>query len=404
MKFSNALRFNLLDAAALPSLEDAEAALSAMAFTPCGPNQEQSCGFVSPREENGPFIESIGGHWLAKLKIETRSVPASAVKRAVEERSKKVEAETGRKPGKREKRELKEDIVRELMPRAFPKVATIGIWIDPVGKKLVLDTASTSKQDIAITAIVTAITGIALMDAGTVLAPAGAMSAWLATNEAPHGFTIDRDCVLSAHDESKAAIKYTNHALDIDEVRQHIAAGMRPTRLAMTYDGRVSFVLTEHGTVTGINFLDFAFEGGDQATDAFDADVAITTGELTFLLDALIEALGGIAQATITDAGEDSPAGVVLGALDRMETSARENGITATVEMGGVVLATLGDGPDPMYQQAVDLVRAENKPSISLVQRHLKTGYNRAAALIEAMEKAGVVSAVNASGQRTVIA
>lgn len=63
----------------------------------------------------------------------------------------------------------------------------------------------------------------------------------------------------------------------------------------------------------------------------------------------------------------------------------------------------LGDDPDAMYDQAVEVVLKNKKASISLVQRHLKIGYNRAARLIEAMESAGVVSPMGASGERKIL-
>ena len=70
--------------------------------------------------------------------------------------------------------------------------------------------------------------------------------------------------------------------------------------------------------------------------------------------------------------------------------------------------AALGEGgasaeKDPMYDQAVEIVLKNRKASISLVQRHLKIGYNRAARLVEDMEKAGLVSAMSSSGQREIL-
>ncbi|MES2482081.1 MAG: DNA translocase FtsK, partial [Pseudomonadota bacterium] len=62
-----------------------------------------------------------------------------------------------------------------------------------------------------------------------------------------------------------------------------------------------------------------------------------------------------------------------------------------------------GGEKDPMYDQAVEVVLKNRKASISLVQRHLKIGYNRAARLVEDMEKAGLVSSMNGAGQRDIL-
>jgi len=76
-----------------------------------------------------------------------------------------------------------------------------------------------------------------------------------------------------------------------------------------------------------------------------------------------------------------------------------------TVDDDGDLLGEGGNGgeKDPMYDQAVEVVLKNRKASISLVQRHLKIGYNRAARLVEDMEKAGLVSAMSGSGQREIL-
>ena len=73
-------------------------------------------------------------------------------------------------------------------------------------------------------------------------------------------------------------------------------------------------------------------------------------------------------------------------------------------EMAAGASGDAGDAEaDPMYDQAVEVVLKTRRPSISLVQRHLRIGYNRAARLIEAMEKAGLVTPMNAAGGREVV-
>lgn len=91
-------------------------------------------------------------------------------------------------------------------------------------------------------------------------------------------------------------------------------------------------------------------------------------------------------------------------AAENLNNMARRSGSKIEIsDSTGAVLATFGE-KDPMYDHAVEVVKAQKKASISLVQRHLKIGYNRAARLVEDMEKAGVVSAMNASGSRKVMA
>ncbi len=163
---------------------------------------------------------------------------------------------------------------------------------------MVLDAGSQAKADEVLTCLVKAIAGFAVTLIHTQESPAASMAHWLASKEAPPGFSVDRECELKAADESKAIVRYTRHPLDTDEVSQHIADGKVPTRLALTWNDRISFVLTEALTLKKMAFLDVVLEdapmtAGDRADDHFDADVSIATGELSRMLPALIEAFGG---------------------------------------------------------------------------------------------------------------
>ena len=71
-------------------------------------------------------------------------------------------------------------------------------------------------------------------------------------------------------------------------------------------------------------------------------------------------------------------------------------------DLGGDLSETGGD-KDPMFDQAVEVVLKNRKASISLVQRHLKIGYNRSARMLEEMEKSGLISAMSGSGQREIL-
>jgi recombination associated protein RdgC len=302
--FKTASFFRIANDFVLPPLDALEEALQAARFVPCGPTQPDSHGWVAPRGNKSTMLaESVGGQVILKLCTERRPLPASAVKQAVEERIEKYKQETGNeRVSARIKKEMKEEVVQDLLPRAFTKRSTTLVWLDPVNKLLVVDSGSLTGADKVVTALLEALsevpgsTPIIVRPVQTNESAVACMSHWLATREAPVSFTVDRDCELKTPDEQKSAVRYSRHTLEIDEVAQHIAAGKLPTQLAMTWDDRVSFVLTETAQVRKLKLLDVVMDGvqkGGKDDDGFDTDAAILTGELSALIPDLLEALGG---------------------------------------------------------------------------------------------------------------
>ena len=281
---------------AVGKLEDA---LQDARFVECGAQQEKSVGWIEPRgQEHGALVEVVGGQWMLKLMIEVKVIPASVVNRKVQDQLDHIEASTGRKPGKKERRDISDDARLALLPVAFTKQSSVQVWVDPKAGALVTDAGSQAKADEVMTWLIKAVDGLVVQLISTQTSPAAAMALWLSTKEGPPDFSVDRECELKAADESRAIVRYTRHALDTDEVCQHIALGKMPTRLALTWTNRVSFVLTENLQLKKVAFLESVFEGassapGDAEDDGFDADVAIATGELRKLIPDLLEALGG---------------------------------------------------------------------------------------------------------------
>lgn len=294
--FKNAIIYRIGTLAA--TLDQAEAALQRARFIECGPTQEKSVGFVPPRgEAHGALVESIGGQWICRLMVETKSVPGDALRRATQAHADQVEQETGRKPGKKERRELQGDALLELLPHAFARSAATWIWIDRLASTLLIDTGSQARADEVASLLVELLSGLTVALLGTQTSPQAAMAHWLVEQEPPQGFSVDRECELKAADESRAVVRYGHHPLDIAEISAHIEAGKLPTRLALTWDDRVSFVLTDGLQVRKIAFLDSVFDGRKEDDAGFDADVAIATGELAKLIPDLVGALGGHARA-----------------------------------------------------------------------------------------------------------
>ena len=307
--FKSASFFRIADDFALPALDALEGSLQAARFVPCGATQPESSGWIAPRGNKSLVLaESVGGQLILKLCTERRAVPASAVKAAVDERVEKYKLETGNeRVGAKIKKEFKEEVLLDLLPRAFSKRAGTLVWLDPVNKFVVVDSGSLTGADKVMTFLVEAFSavpgsspGLAVTPVHTQQSAAASMSHWLATREAPLNFTVDRDCELKTPDDQKSSVRYSRHTLEIDEVAQHIAAGKVPTQLAMTWNDRVSFVLNESAQMRKLKLLDVVMDGvqkGGKEDDGFDTDAAILTGELAALIPDLLDALGGEASA-----------------------------------------------------------------------------------------------------------
>ena len=286
---------NIFRATGLPDIHALEDALCTNEFAPCSPSQDKSCGWIEPRgEDNGALVESIGGQWLLKFAIETKSVPGAIVREKADAEAKAIEQTTGRKPGKKETKQLREDALLALLPQAFPKRSAVLVWIDPAKGLIYTDSASAPKTDDVITALVQAMPNLQMRYVQPVLSPQTAMTGWL-TQDAeywPEGFNVERACELKSADEEKSVVKFNRHNVNTAEIRQHIREGKLPVNLAMSFDGRVGFTLTETLCLKSIKVLDVP-ESDEGDVDGFDADFALVTGELLRLVPALVAALGG---------------------------------------------------------------------------------------------------------------
>ena len=279
------------------SVEKLEEQLAKKPFHPCGSQDMESRGWLSPLN-NEVLVHAVGGQWLVALGFEHRLLPSAVVKEVADERAEELAEQQGYKLGRKQMKELREQITQELLPRAFTRRRRLYAWIDPVNGWLVVDAGSQSKAEDMLEQLRHTLDSLPLTLLRTELSPTSAMAAWLAANEAPEGFTIDQDCELRSVAEDKAAVRYARHPLEGDDVKGHLEAGKLPTRLALTFDDRISFVLTEKLEIKRLDFLDVVRDqvgdaDKDDAEALFNAEFALMTGELAHLLPAVVAALGG---------------------------------------------------------------------------------------------------------------
>ena len=297
MWFKNLRLYRLAKDKPLAGLATIEDGLASLVLAPCKPNEPQSLGWVPPTE-SGALVHSVNRQWLLALGVDKRLLPASVVKRAAQEAAREIENAEGRRVGRREMRDLRETLQAELLPRAFVQRYTTFAWIDPAGGWLAVDTAAPAKADELLEHLHKSIDGFGARLPATQVSALSAMTSWVATGEAPAGFTIDQDVELRSPES--AVVRYTKHTLEGDEVRQHIAQGKVVAHLALTWRDKVSFVLTDKLQIKRLVFLDILKEQAEgqteEAAERFDLDFTLMTGELSLLIADLMHALGGEAQ------------------------------------------------------------------------------------------------------------
>jgi recombination associated protein RdgC len=286
----------------IPALEDK---LATLTMQPCGNMDRETRGWVSPRGDDR-LLHVLNRQVLIALAVEQKLLPSSVVNQFAADKAAQIEEQQGYKVGRKQMRELKEQVTDELLPRAFVRRRLTWAWIDPVNGWLVVDAAAPAKAEVLLEALAKSLDDLPVKTLHTERSPSAAMTDWLLSGEAPAGFSIDRDLELRAADEGKATVRYVRHALDGEEIAAHIsahlAAGKQATRLGMTWNDRISFVLGEQMEIKRLAFLDILkeqSEQGESADEQFDLDFALMSGEVAKLLADLVAALGGEKPAAV---------------------------------------------------------------------------------------------------------
>lgn len=256
----------------------------------------ESRGWVCPHED-GLFLHRQNLQWLLALGEEQKLLPGSVVRQEAQDRAIEIARQQGHPVGRKQMRDLKAQVLNELMPRALVRRHITRAWIDSTKGWLAIDAAGESKAEQFMEILRRTDEGFPARRLETERSPASALSQWLLEGEAPGAFTIDQDLELRAADGSKATVRYLRHNLEGKEIRDHISGGKTVVRLGLTWNDRISFVLTEQLLIKRVTFLDILKREADAEVEdddqQFEIDFALMTGELTLLLSDLTKSLGG---------------------------------------------------------------------------------------------------------------
>lgn len=277
------------------SPETLEQKLLQQPFTACGGHDEFSFGWTAPLgRSSDALIHANNGFMMICAKKEEKVIPSSVINEMLQDRISEIEEREARKlPGK-ERNRIKDELIFELLPRAFSFSKKTYAYIDSQGGWLIVDAASAKKAEDLLSNLRKCIGSLPVVPIGASIKPANIMTQWLLNHDSPKDIVIEDECELRSPEEEGGIIRCKRHDLALPEIKNHLDSGKQVIKLAMSWADRLSFVLDESLAVKRLKFLDLIqeqaadIEAFDE-TEQFDADFSIMSAELAQFIPRLLE-------------------------------------------------------------------------------------------------------------------
>lgn len=298
MFFKNALIYTLSNAFNY-SGEELSEKLSAMAFVPCGKMGLKRSGFAPPIEGGELLTHAVGDFISICLKTEEKVLPSSVVNEATKAKIKAISDNEGRRISRKERDLIKEEVVFELLPRAFTKSKSLYAYIDKKDGVIVVDSSSEARAEELLTMVREALDGLSCIPFGNgaancVRQSLNALVDSSLDSDILNGFKVLASAVLK--DKDDGSVKLRNVDVFSSEVESYRASGMSVVKLAMELNG-ISFEVSENLSFSGIKFdTEITDKSGDRnpetSAEEFDADLFVMTAELRGLISAIKNLFG----------------------------------------------------------------------------------------------------------------
>lgn len=278
-------------------LDELDTGLEECKLKPVGPLELSSRGFISPfgRDAESMSHRIQDAIWLS-VGGEDRLLPGSVVNDMLAKKLAEIEQKEGRKPGSRTRKRLKDELIVDLLPRAFIKPSRTDALLDLEHGIVVVDTSSRKSGENVVSEIRRALGSFPALPLNAEVAPRSILTGWLAGEPLPEGLTLGEECELRDPMEQGAVVKCQRMELQGDEINKHLETGKQVTRLALNLDDHVSFVLGEDLVIRKFKLLDGAVDSlenteRDDLRAELDARFVLMSGEVKRLFNVLEPAL-----------------------------------------------------------------------------------------------------------------
>ncbi len=281
------------------SADDLHEALLENSFKPCQGLDAFRMGFASPLGKHSEqLVHASNGCFMVCMRREDRLLPASVIREAVQEKVDEIELQENRSVGRKEKSEIKEEVVIDLLPRAFTRSNRTYAYIDTKNNWVVVDSTSSSKAEDVISLVRDSLGSFKLKLLDVKQAPTEMMTQWV-QEDVPKNVELTDECELKETTEKGGVIRIKGVDLGSEEIQKHITTGKIVSKLAFEWQERLACVLVDDLSIKRLKFLDVVLEeaadtNADDEMMRFDADFALMSLELSRFIPALCGYLGGL--------------------------------------------------------------------------------------------------------------
>jgi recombination associated protein RdgC len=299
MWFKNLLMYRLTQELSLDA-EALEEALATKLARPCASQELSTFGFAAPlgKGDDAPLVHVSGKFLLICAAKQERILPGSVVRDALKEKVEEIEAEQMRKVYKKERDQLKDEIIQAFLPRAFIRKSKIFAAFDLERNLIIVNSSSPKRAEDLLSTIREVIGSLPVRPICVKQSPSATMTDWVKTqNAAEDFFVLDRGVFSDTHEDG-GKISAMRQDLTSEEIQLHLETGKIATQLALAWQDKLSFVLDDKTTVKSLKFEDLLQDqaeqdGGDEELGQMDASFTLMMLTFRDFIPALIEALGG---------------------------------------------------------------------------------------------------------------
>lgn len=293
--FKNARFYRLEDPSAVDA-EGFEKRLAERRFRPCGPLESIALGWFPPLGvQTQALVHAANGCVVLCARRQERLLPSAVVAEAVDERVVDIEDREARSVGRTERRHLREEVMLDMLPRAFTRSRQMRAYLDLVGGWMVVDAASEKAAEDLVGLLRETLGSFRVRPPRPEHAPTALMTRWVTAGQTPDGLEPGDECELRDPRDDRSLVRCRGQDLRGEEIATHLRAGKEVVKLALSWRENLDFLLQED---LSLKRLRFAAELIEQAVEPdiedeavrFDAEFAI----MSLQLRELIECLDGV--------------------------------------------------------------------------------------------------------------